>query len=137
MRLEQFLDLDEDATEDLFNPFGLGVVGFPCNVPDEKLQIAEGEHHFVPRKRGFDRLFDMLVQENQSGEKQLAFCLGQFKPNFLAFLDALRQCMYEVRVMNEGGEQPRQLIATRPLRLILPGATRLVKGDVFSTSWSL
>ena len=34
--------------EDFFNPFTLGMVGFPCDVSDENLQIAEGEHHFAP-----------------------------------------------------------------------------------------
>ncbi len=88
IRVEQFLDLVEDAAEDLLNPFGFGMVGFPCNVPDEKLQITECEHHFVPRWGRLDRLFDMLVQEDQAGQEQLSSRLGQFKPNFLAFLDA-------------------------------------------------
>lgn len=32
VQVEQLFNLVEDAAEDLLNPFGLGVVGFPCNV---------------------------------------------------------------------------------------------------------
>jgi hypothetical protein len=69
---EQFLNLNEDAVEDFFNSFALGVIGFSGNVSDEKLQVADCEHDFVTRRSRLDRLFDVLVQVDQPGQEQLA-----------------------------------------------------------------
>jgi hypothetical protein len=58
-------------------------------MTDENLQIAAGEHQFLARRRGIDRRFDVSVQEDQPGQKQLTLRLGQFKSDLLVSVDAL------------------------------------------------
>ena len=88
IQVEQRLDLFEQAAEDFLNPFALGMIGLACHVFDEKLQFADRQHQFVVGRRRSDRRFDILVQENEPGQEQVAFRQGQFKADLLALLDA-------------------------------------------------
>ncbi|MGP0065918.1 MAG: hypothetical protein ACLQGP_20245 [Isosphaeraceae bacterium] len=88
VQVEQSLDFVEDIAEDILGPYVLGVVGFPRNMTDEILQVAESEHHLPARRRGPDRQFDVLVQEDQPGQEQLAFRRAQFETELLTSLDA-------------------------------------------------
>ena len=55
----------------------------------EIVQVVEGEHRRLSRRRGADGLLDLRMENDESFEQQLAFSLRQFEPDLLTVLDEL------------------------------------------------